>query len=749
MHVLVVGGGASSSLIGVAARLHQQVLNYQMMASCAVLMLISAATSLVPGPWSSTKLQPADRAAKLLEAMTLDEKFLMLHGPPSGNPAQCAHPTRAECAYVGNVASNSRLGIPPLNMNDGPQGFRNPFGRLQGTSTAWPSGLTMAASWDRDAVEVWGIGMGKEFRAKGSNVQLGPGLCLARVPRNGRNFEYLSGEDPYLGYELAQSAVRGIQSQGVIANAKHWVLNNQETNRGAVYEIASERVRFEIYYPPFAGAVRAGVGSVMCSYNKVVGDLWSCEDESTLRVDLKGRLNFSGFVMSDWGATHSTSIASGLDVEMPAARYMNGSMLAKAMASGGVTRHTIDDSLLRILTPMFALGVMDAEPSTWDYRRLQANVTTDEAVAAARHLSAASTVLLRNEGGLLPIAANAVRSLAVIGFAAANNSVVHAGGSGSVAPSYIANPLDAIRAAAAAASPPISVTYDSGADLARAAALARRVDVSIVFVQTLSGEGWDRPSLSLDDACAHRPVCHQQNALVAAVAAAASGRVAVVMSVPGAVLTPWRDEVAAILVNFMPGQQAGNAIADVLFGTTNPTAKLPLTFPSAPNQTALSPEQWPGLPNPKRPAYANYTEGLLVGYRYYDANGLAPAFPFGHGLSYTAFSYADLAIEAGGRAITFTLTNEGARAGAEVAQLYLEFPAAAGEPPRVLKRFVKSATLAPGESQAIVFEALDPGFDLAIWDEHTHGWRGVKGEFGVLIGSSSRDIRLKGRFVIV
>lgn len=447
--------------------------------------------------------------------------------------------------------------------------------------------------------------------------------------------------------------------------------------------------------------------------------------------------------MSDWGATHSTSIGAGLDIEMPAAKFMNGSILSAAMASGSVTQAMIDDSVLRILTPMFALGVMDANASTWDYRKLETNATSDEATTLARRLSAASTVLLKNEDGLLPLKTG-VRTLAVIGFAAANNTVVHAGGSGSVVPSYIANPLDAIKAAAAASS--MVVTFDSGHDASTAAALAKRSDVALVFVQTLSGEGWDRPSLSLDDACAHGPSCKHQNALVAAVAAA-NKKTAVIMTVPGAMLTPWRDSVASLLVNFMPGQQAGTAIADVLFGAVNPSAKLPLTFPSVENQTAFSPEQWPGLPNPLKPSYANYTEGLLVGYRYYDAKGLEPAFPFGHGLSYTTFGYSSLAIDAAKKSVSFTLTNTGAVPGAEVAQLYLRFPPTAGEPPQVLKRFIKSDLLAPGASQAIAFEAFDPDFDLAIWDEDVHGWKRVAGEFGVLVGSSSRDIRLKGSFV--
>ena len=361
-----------------------------------------------------------------------------------------------------------------------------------------------------------------------------------------------------------------------------------------------------------------------------------------------------------------------------------------------------------------------------------------------RHLDltsqAISTVLLKNDG-LLPLrksttAANGL-TIAVIGFAASNNTVVHAGGSGEVEPSYIAAPLDGIRAAAG---PHATVSYDDGSNVARAAALASKSDVAILFLQTLSSEGSDRPSLSLDDGCQGN--CHMQNALVAAVAAS-NPKCVGVLTVPGAVLTPWRHQVGALLTNFMPGQQAGTAIADVLFGDVNPSAKLPLTFPTKENETAISPHQWPGWPNPRVPTYANYSEGLLVGYRYYDAHGLEPAYPFGHGLSYTTFRYSDLVIDGATRAISARITNTGLVAGAEVAQLYLSFPKEAGEPPRVLRRFVKVA-LGPSESSTVTFDPLDAVKDLGTWDESAHAWVGVSGVFGVHVGSSSRDIRLVG-----
>lgn len=257
-------------------------------------------TGVSARPWMRATSSPQERAQALLSAMTTEEKITMLHGT-SGN-------------YVGNVAGNERLGIPALNLQDGPQGFRDD--QHPGTSTCWPSTLSVGATWDKELAYKWGKAMAKEFYGKGANVFLGPGLNLARVPVNGRNFEYMSGGDPFLGYTLVQPLVKGIQSEPIIANAKHWINNNQETDRGDVSANDDERTRHELYYQPFLGAIEAGVGSFMCSYNKI-NNVWSCENNETLNVDLKGHLKFDGWVMSDWGATHSVSVDKGLDQEMP------------------------------------------------------------------------------------------------------------------------------------------------------------------------------------------------------------------------------------------------------------------------------------------------------------------------------------------------------------------------------------------------------------------------------------------------
>lgn len=719
----------------------------------ALLAIAVPVAALVPGPWSDTSLPAQQRAALVVANLTLDEKLAFLHGP-HGRNSQCT--TDAKCAYVGNVAGNDRLDIPPITMQDGPQGFRVTGNKA--TSTAWPSGLTMAASWDPDALYAWGRGMGREFYAKGANVQLGPGLCLARVPRNGRNFEYLSGEDPFLGATLAFPAISGIQAQKVVANAKHFVFNNQETNRLKVSAKVDERTRFEMYYPPFQGAIDAGVGSVMCSYNRI-GGTYSCENPETLR-ELKETMGFKGYVVSDWLATHSTSLMAGLDMEMPSDRFMNPAMIKTGLEEGNITASAVDDSVARILRSMFDVGVMDEPSSTWDWKKLQKNVTTEEAALVARQLSQVSTVLLKNEGGTLPLAKG--QKLAVLGFADLG-TVVHAGGSGKVMPSFVAKPLDTIRAAAGEGA---EVSFNNGTDIAAAVELASSADVAIIFVATLSQEGRDRDSLSLDDGCVvnereYNDQCKgngdRQNELVAAVAAA-NPKTVVVASVPGAVLMPWSGDVAAILTNFMPGQQAGFAIADVLFGVVNPSGKLPLTFPNRENETELAPSQWPGLPE-NNPTEETYSEELLVGYRYYDAKGIefTTGFPFGHGLSYTKFEYSDLYVfhDCLGEAcdlgrplfetVSFTVKNVGQVAGAEVAQLYLGFPKEAGEPPLQLKGFKKTKALEPGQEERVEIY-LNPARDAAIWDARAHDWALVPGLFDVKVGASSRDIRLAGNF---
>ena len=769
-------------------------------------MLLATCLLLPSGlarPWMVTSDPPATRADNLVKAMNLTEKLNLFHGSCGG--------------YVGNVCGNARLGIPQIKMNDGPQGFRD--NKHPGSSTAWPCSLAIAATFDPTAAMAWGKGMGDEFYRKGSNVQLGPGMCVARVPRNGRNFEYISGEDPHLGSALVGQAIEGIQSQGVIANAKHWVENNQETDRTSVNELVDERTRFEIYYPPFEAAIKANVGSFMCSYNKING-FWSCENPTTL-ADLKERLGFKGWVMSDWGATHSMSLMQGLDQEMPGAGHMSNKGISAALEKGDVTQARIDDGAKRVLTPLFAVGAFDKANNNTQ----ENNVTTVASVALARKLAAQSIVLLKNEK-VLPLRTGKPLTIALIGKTALH-PVVHGGGSGSVVPAYVPTPFDVIRAklhlpgrpppapancsgrkwdvgvdyrntdgqtqapatsvdeccdlCAKRTSPSLCSTftyvsadkmcwmktsdhnhvkdggatsgvcretplpppcdaagttcayYDDGTDVSRASQLAATVDVAIIFVSTSSSEGGDRSSLSFDD---------NADELVISIASAAKKSVVVGVA-PGAVLTPWRASIDALTLGFMPGQEYANGLLDVLFGEYNPSAKLPLSLPNYENEVNFSHSMWPGDKNASG-RVSVYSEKLQVGYRWYHAHGVAPAFAFGFGLSYTTFGLSSLKVS--GTGVTCDVQNKGQLAGGAVVQLYLTFPTSAGEPPRQLKRFER-VELSPSGTHSVAFTLEDR--DFSTWDPTTHAWRKVTGKFGVSVGQSSDDAEaLVGEIVV-
>lgn len=365
----------------------------------ALIVVVSVLTTAVNSqkPWMNIDSSPSDRAKAILSEMKVDEKIVMLCG--------------AYSSYVGYVKGNERLGIPALKLNDGPQGFRDDS--HPGTTTQWPSLMTSGMTWDKNILTKLGEKMAKEFYQKGANVFLGPGLNLARVPRNGRNFEYLSGADGYVGKSLVGPLIKGIQSQKVIANAKHWVENNQEQNREKINANVDDRSRFEMYYQPFIGAIEADVGSFMCSYNRING-YWSCENSQTLKHDLKETLGFKGWVMSDWGATHSLSINSGLDQEMPFGYYFAN--LTEAVASGSVDISAVDDSVLRILTPMFTVGLFDDVNDN----DLKNNVTSEDHSQFARVVSEASQVLLKNDGGVLPLKINEKLKIAVVGITSYN-----------------------------------------------------------------------------------------------------------------------------------------------------------------------------------------------------------------------------------------------------------------------------------------------------------------------------------------
>jgi beta-glucosidase len=660
-------------------------------------------------PWTNTALAPSQRATLLLNAMTFGEEIALVAG--------------ASGSYVGNIPANTRLGIPALSLQDGPAGIGDGAANV----TAFPAPIVLGASWDTALARQYGAFMGAEARGKGVEVLLAPMMNMARAYESGRAFEGY-GEDPYLSGAMAAAEIPGIQSQNVIATAKHFVCYEEETDRTLISSDVDERTEQEIYELPFRDSVRAGAGSVMASYNRI-NSRHACETEA-LNTTLKKLMGFNGFVMSDWGATFSTvaGMDNGMDMDMYCGYYLTNT-ISDEIQWGAVPSAELNGMVQRILTTMFQFGIFD-NPPTGNLNSVVTNAVHNQfALQAAEE----GTVLLQNQANLLPIASS-VHSIAVIGSVASVAPISTGAGSAGVVLPYNVTPLAGITSRAGAG---VTVSYaqGDGASISQAAALAANSDLAIVCVGQQTSEGSDRSSLSLPNG---------QDSLISAVAAANSNTI-VVVYLSSSVLMPWANQAGSILMAWYPGQENGNALAAVLFGDVNPSGKLPVTIPAAANEVPTSTAaQFPGVLG-----HVSYSEGLQIGYRWYDANNVTPLFPFGCGLSYTTFGYSNLVVSpvspSGRVEIAFDLVNTGNTAGSEVPELYLGFPSAAAEPPKLLKGFQR-ITLSPGQSQQVIFNLTWE--DLANWDATARGWIVTPGVFQVLVGASSRDIRLTGNLTV-
>jgi beta-glucosidase len=662
----------------------------------------------------------------LIAQMTLDEKIQMVHG-------------ERWTGFIGYIPAIPRLGIPELTLTDGPAGIRH------GPGTAFPAPVALAASWDRALAESYGAAMGAEAKAKGQNILLAPMVNIVRVPEGGRNFETF-GEDPYLTAQIATADIKGIQSQGVMAEVKHYAANNQEKQRLTVSAEVDERALREIYLPAFEAAVKeARVGSVMAAYNKVNGT-YSSENTHLLKDILKDEWGFEGFVVSDWGATHSTVAAAnnGLDMEMPTGEFF-GAKLSEAVKAGQVSEATLNDKVRRILRVMMRFGFFDHPPAT-------APIDYNTQAQIGRRVAEAGVVLLKNEGSMLPLDLNGLKSIAIIG-PYADRATSGGGGSARMSPLYTVSPLGAITQRVGGKVAVRFVRFVPGNDLSKsdppttgaaligdAAKVAKSCDLAIVFARDFETEGDDRANIDLPD---------EQDQMIAAVLAANRRTIVVLNTGSIVLLNKWVDRAPAILQAWYPGQDDGNVIADVLFGVVNPSGKLPLTFPRARQDVAVStPEQYPGVSGK-----GNYSESIFIGYRHFDKRKIDPIFPFGHGLSYTSFAYSNLKLSRtqikAGEPLNMELQvrNTGRRSGAEVVQVYIQDVEASVERPvKELKRFEK-ILLKPGQSQPVKF-ALDDR-SLAFYDTVNKKWSVEPGQFKVLVGSSSRDIRLSTSFEVV
>jgi beta-glucosidase len=658
------------------------------------------------------------RARELVSKMTLPEKIEELHGIQ-------------DAGHYRYVPPIPRLGIPAFHVANGPAGVGPAGDTPQKPATALPAPIALASSWDVALAKRYGVVIGKEGKDLGEDLLESPDINIARVPQNGRTFEAF-GEDPFLVSQMAVAEIEGIQSQGVIANVKHYAANNQENNRSKVNVVIDERALHEIYLPAFEASVKeAKVGSLMGAYNKVNG-LYCCENPELLDQILKKDWGFKGFVTSDFGAVHSTapSALAGLDLEMPTGKFF-GTNLESAVESGQVPMSVIDDKLIRRFRTMMQFGLFD-------------HATKSRAIAArkngaeARLIAEEGMVLLKNVGNELPLDPKSLRSIALIG-PFATNAMTGGGGSSQVKPLYTVSPADGIRQRVGSK---VKVAVADGKSITEAVALAKSSDAAIIMVGDAATEGRDH-LLTLGG---------NQDELIEAVAAA-NPRTILILKTGSAIFMPWVDKVPAILEAWYPGEEDGNAVAAILFGDLNPSGKLPITFPkSLADLPANTPEQYPGVNGA-----AHYSEGVFVGYRHFDAQKIEPLFPFGYGLSYTEFAFKNLAIvpkkvstgRDSGPAVEVDLdvANTGKRAGKTVVELYVGIPSSAAvpQPPAQLKA-VEKVALKPGQTRHVRLKLNARAFGY--WDTNTPGWKITPGAYRILVGPSSRDLQLQDRLQV-
>jgi beta-glucosidase len=687
-------------------------------------------------PWMDASLPPDQRADMVLKEMTLDEKIDLVHGegmPGWGKPRPNAYLGNGGAGFVLGVP---RLGIPIIQMSDAAYGVRSSAenGRY---STALPSDVAAASSWDPQAACAYGALIGRELRAQGYNMTLGGGVNITREPRNGRTFEYM-GEDPVLAGTMVGNRIKCEQAQYVIGDIKHYAVNDQESGRNEVNAIIGERALRETDLLAFQIGISIGhPGGVMCSYNSVNGD-FACQNKHLLTDILKKDWAFPGFVLSDWGGTHSTvkASAAGLDNEEPEDIFF-GAKLKEAVQAGQVPMAELDEHVHRVLRSEFASGIVD--------RPVQKSVVDVEGgFEISRRIAEQSMVLLKNADNILPLDRTKLHTIAVIG-PHADTGMISGGGSAQVDPPgrppsawleqvwFPTSPLKVVEAKA----PGVSVQFDSGSNPARTVALAKGADVALVFVYQWESESMDLPNLSLPE---------NQDSLIEQVAEA-NPHTIVVLETGTAVTMPWLDRVGGVLEAWYGGSKGADAVANILFGDVNPSAKLAMTFPRSdadlPHPQLVTPPQGSHPRAEDPPTFSvNYDEGLKVGYKWYDAENKPVLFPFGYGLSYTTYAYSNLKVACGSdNEVTATLTvkNSGSRAGAEIAEVYASLPDSAGEPPKRLVGWSK-VPLSPGEEKEVNV-TVDPKY-LSIYDENAKGWKLVPGTYSFMAGGSSQNLPL-------
>ncbi|KAG2133786.1 glycoside hydrolase superfamily [Suillus bovinus] len=715
------------------------------------------------------------KAMSMISNFTIQQKVNITTGVGWGN-GLCAGNTPP----VGN--------FPGLCLQDSPLGVRD-----TDFVTSFPAGITTASTWNRVLMRARGFAMGQEHRMKGVNVALGPMMNMGRIAQGGRNWEGF-GADPFLSGEAAYETILGLQSGGVQATAKHYINNEQEWKRTLESSNVDDRTQHEIYAHPFMRSVMAGVSSVMCSYN-LINDTYACNNNKTLNDIMKREFGFQGFIQSDWFATMETlSPVAGLDMSMPGAITLGSGTqnLTDFVMNDIISIQRLDDMATRIIAAWYFLhqdeGYPNVTVSSFDlYNPLNREVNAQsDHYLIVREIGAAGTVLLKNEGAL-PLCKP--KSIVLVGSDAAPpvsgpNEYTDKGGdpsgilamgwgSGSDNFTYLVSPYEAIQSRARVDQTSVFWDFDDW-DLAKAGNSVIGMEAAIVFVNSDSGEGYITVDGNVGDR-KNLTAWHQGDQLILAVAAQNNNTIVVTNSVGPLIIEPWVDHpnVTAIVWANLGGNEAGNAIADILYGAWNPSGKLPYTIAKSPTDY---PAQLVTGGTIADILSINYTEGLFIDYRWFDAQNITPRYEFGFGLSYTTFEYSDLAItkvnpanyaqmdlvqnwEDGGATpiaegsttalwlhmpayeVTFNVQNTGALYGCEVPQIYIHHPPSAGEPPSVLKGFT-NVVVSPGQTTSVSITLSR--YDLSVWDVVRQGWAKPEGTITFSVGASSRDFRLSG-----
>lgn len=660
-----------------------------------------------------------DRAADLVAKMTLQEKIDYISGYQDGF----------------HLRPVERLGLPEIRLADGPQGVRN-----NTKSTLFACGIAAAATWNEDLAYEMGKALGQDSRARGVHFLLGPGVNIYRSPLCGRNFEYM-GEDPYLASRTAVGYIKGVQSQGVIATVKHFALNNQEYDRHHVSSDADERTINELYFPTFRAAVEeARVGAVMTSYN-LVNNVHSAENPFLIRENLRDKWGFEGIVMSDWTSTYSTlgSVKGGLDLEMPRAFYFKYEFIKPLIDSGVIAESEIDEKVQHILQTMIAFGFLDRP-------QLDSSISEDNEYSrsVAYKMASESTVLLKNDGAL-PLKPGKRNKVVVLGPNA--DRIPCGGGSGRVDPLYSISLYQGLSQLGSKWNVSLlSPKEEGGVDYVtdenvRALESASSVIVSVGFDIKTERENHDR-TFTLPEG---------QDALIQFAAEHNDNVIVVVYCGGGIDMSAWKDKVRAILFGWYPGQEGGLALARMLAGETSPSGRLPISIESRLEDNPSYASYYPLAKCETKRGFTNryvvYNEGVFVGYRGYDRTGVQPLYPFGYGLTYGDFAYSDLSVAPSGDGfdVTFTLTNNGKLAAAEVAQVYVgEANPTLPRPVKELKSYSK-VWLGKGESKTVTVH-LD-GRAFSYYDVNVHDFKANAGKFNIMVGASSEDIRLSAEIV--